>query len=381
MANGDIGSKKDDLRFAAEDILTPQIVHVHGDIYAIACEVADSDGWIYTVKVDSEGIIPATVEASAEFEAETANGIFFIHITGNIFAVVTRIDWTELRLRTVSVSNDGKTITNIATRAVGAPNSNFFSMCQARGTIYAIAYSVAGTGHGIVKTFSIDDEGAISAELDDFEFDTTAGDYPWILNLSDGKCAIAYASATATKKVTTILIGSDGAISDISGGPLTITSTSVWSDLGFCRTVGNAFAVAWQDGNEDGWITSILIDSDGVMTDPGKADLEYDGVTAYDPYIIAIGLGLCALVYRGTGTDGYICTFEVDAAGNISEPTVHNLEFDEVQGEMPHIVHCTGDIYAIAYTGADADGWVYSLDIGTPPVGGPPKHLMMIGVG
>lgn len=381
MANGDIGAVIDDLRFAAEDILTPQIVHVHGDIYAVACEVADNDGWIYTVKVDSLGAIPAAVEASAEFEAETAHGIFFMHITGNIFAVVTRIDWTELRLRTVSISNDGKTITNIATRAVGAANSNFFSMCLATGTIYAVAYSVAGTAHGIVKTFSIDDEGAISAELDDFEFDTTAGDYSWILNLSDGKCAIAYASATATKKVTTISIAGNGTIADIAGGPVTITSTSVWTDLGFCRTVDNAFAVAWQDSNEDGWITSILIDSDGVMTDPGKADLEYDGVVAYDPYIIAIGLGLCAMVYRGTGQDGYICTFKIDAGGNISEPTTHNLEFDTGQGEMPHAVHCIGNIYVIAYTGADADGWVCSLNIETPPVGGAIQYLPMMGIG
>jgi len=380
MGYGDIGSVQDSLEFDAADIFTPKIVHVFEDIYAIACQVADLDGWIYTVKVDALGAIPATVEASAEFEAEAANGIFFMHIAGNVFAVLTRVSWTELRLRTISISNDGKTITNIATRAVGAPDSDFFSMCKVAGSIYAVVYREAGTADGWVKTFTITDDGAISAELSDFEFDANEADFCVIIRVSDTVCAIAYASATATKVVTTIKIDGLGSISDIAGGPLTITTSSRYSQLAFCHTTGDAFAVAFQDASSVGWVKSILIDEDGVMTDPAKANLEFGPAYMDTPNIIDIGLGLCALVYMGLNNDGFVCTFTVDKEGNITEPTTHNLEFDTGDGKTPHIVHAIGDIYAIAYKGVDNDGWVCSLDISTPPVATGAPHGMMMGV-
>ena len=76
MAYGDIGTVIDSLEFAAEDISHPKIVHVSGDIFAIAYVAADGTGKICTVDIDAAGSIPATIVASAVFEATTANGIF-----------------------------------------------------------------------------------------------------------------------------------------------------------------------------------------------------------------------------------------------------------------------------------------------------------------
>lgn len=381
MADGDITGLLKLYEFADQDILTPQIVHVHGDIYAIACEVADNDGWIFTVEADQAGTKPTAIETSAEFEAGEANGIFFMHITGNVFAVLTRIDYTELRLRTISISNDGQTITNIATRNVGAPNSDYFSMCLVQDIMYAVAYSVAGTQAGIVKTFEIDSDGAISVEKGSYTFDATYGDFCVVLNVSATKCAIAYTKNATTKMVTTVSINAAGAISDVAGGPITITTGSSWSELGFSRTVDNAFVVAFKDGAADGWLKSILIDSDGVMTDPAKANLEYDEAEGSAPYIIPIGLGLCAMVYASAVNDGKVCTFTVDNEGNITEPSVHNLTFDITMGKSPHIVHAAGDTYAVVYKGPEVDGWFRSLGIETPAIEGAPKHLTMMGIG
>ena len=60
-STGDIGTNIDTYQFDALDCRTPDIFHVMSNIYAIAYEGPDADGWIKTVTIESNGDIGSSV--------------------------------------------------------------------------------------------------------------------------------------------------------------------------------------------------------------------------------------------------------------------------------------------------------------------------------
>jgi len=85
----------------------------------------------------------------------------------------------------------------------------------------------------------------------------------------------------------------------------------------------------------------------------------------YLPQPIRVGANMYAVVYSGAGTDGFIKTFGVSDAGAIDNALTDTLEFETGHCEEPEIIHISGEVYAIAYTGPDLDGWIKTVTIGS----------------
>ena len=164
------------------------------------------------------------------------------------------------------------------------------------GNIYAVVYRGTGSD-GFVKTFSIDSAGSISnATIDSLEFDTANGYEPNIINISN-----------------------------------------------------NIYAVAYRGTGSDGFVKTFSIDSAGAISNSTIDSLEFDTANGYEPNIINVSGTIYAVVYRGTGSDGFVKTFSIDSAGAISNSTIDSLEFDTANGYEPSIVKVSGTLYAIAY--------------------------------
>lgn len=380
MAYGDIGSVIDTLEWNTADISFPVIAHVAGNVYVIACRVADTTGWLYTVEIDGAGNIGAAVIDSAQFEAVVANGVDLIHIGDTIFAMLTRVSYTNLKLITISIAADGTIGAVIDTETIGAPNSDYASICSVSGNIFAIAYSEAGTGDGFVSTVNIDGDGNIGPVIDSLEFDATAGDYCVIVNVSETVCAIAYAQSGSTKLVCTVSIDGAGNIGGAVIDSITVTTLSTWTPVGFCRAQNDAFIVVFQDTDHDGWAASITIDPAGNIGAAVVDTLEYEPVEMHAPHVVGFGLGYCAVVHGGSLNHGYIKTFKVEENGDIGDAVIDSAEFEGTYCGTPHILGTTGDIYAIVYRGTDSDGFIKTIGIDTPPVERV-QHLIIMGVG
>lgn len=381
MAYGDISSVVDTLVFATGGGVTPNIVHVSGKIYAIACKVSDGDGWIYTVSIEDNGQIQDTIVHSAEFEAEQANGIFFMHITGNVFAILTRISYSELRLRTVSISNDGLTISMIGTANIGALNSDNFTMCKVAAGVYAIVSSFTGADAGTVKTRAIADDGTIGSELGKAVCLVTGVDFPVIAKVGDTKYAVLHRKNDGTKEVRTITITDAGVVAAGSVDFLEVSSDTGNEWLWLCHAIGNVYVAAYRDAADDGWVASMIIDAVGAISDTVDDTLEYNVSNADSPHVVPIGLGYCAVMYQGILNRGKICSIKAETNGDIGDTVESSMDFDTITMKKTKILLVTGDTYVVAYADSSDNGAIKTLGISTPPVGGPAKHLMVMGIG
>jgi len=380
MAYGDIGTVIDTLEYETLNSLYQRILHVSGDIYAIAHTDQNSDGKIATVEIDDAGAITDTVKATLTFEAGSADWIDFIHIAGNVFALIARNSSTTSSIYTVSISDDGLTLSNIANSAFETAAVMHQEICHVTGDVYAIVFSDTGASFCKIVTVTISAAGTIGPVKDTLTIDDTNGYHVSIINISDSVVAVVYNSTNYVIKVVTVTISDTGVITDPVTDTVTIDTADTWAPTDLCKCLGDVVLVTYQGPGGDGWAKSITITSAGVICASPIDSIEFDAANCIQNHVIHIGLGICAVVYQGYDNDGYCATVEVDIDGEITDTVKDSLEFNTENCDTPNIVHATGDIYAIAHRGAGNDGYLKTVDIGTPPVGGP-QHEMIMGMG
>ena len=381
MAEGDIGSVLDSLEFEAGTATRPKLLHVHGDVFAVAYTGPDGDGWIATVKVDSAGAIPATIEHSLEFEGGNANDLDFIKVASGVFAVVYRDESNDGDIRTVNISDAG-TISLVAGESWEFEAGACYTPCFAKvaDNVFAIAYRNASV-HGRVVTVGISDGGAISHPLiGELIFDATRCLQPCIVHVTGEVYAIAYQGPDDDGWVTTVNITDGGGITDPAAVAFEFDPTSV----GQCRMLQASegiFVIVYMNADNDGDMVTVSIDAAGAIGDPILDDQEFDAMNANYPAIIPASGEFCAIAYRGTADRGWLRTWAVDAAGLIAGTEQDSLEFDAVHGAFPHILHVAGNIYAIAYATGAVGGKVISIDIETLGPAAADPHFMLMGIG
>ena len=80
MAEGDIGAVIDSGIFDAVRGYWHRAIHISGDVFAVAYQGPDTDGWLCTLTIDSAGGIGAVID-TLEFDAAEASSVRIIHVS------------------------------------------------------------------------------------------------------------------------------------------------------------------------------------------------------------------------------------------------------------------------------------------------------------
>jgi hypothetical protein len=101
----------------------------------------------------------------------------------------------------------------------------------------------------------------------------------------------------------------------------------------------------------DGTITAVRTQSE-------DNSFEHDDNT-HGKYnsLVQVDADTYALAYSGAGYDGFITTFTISADGS-TITKVARLEHDTANGTYNSLVQVDADTYALAYQGADEDGFI-----------------------
>lgn len=381
MAEGDIGAEIGRLEFEAGTATDPKLIHVTGDIFAIAYTGPDGDGWIATVKIDSAGAIPATVEASHEFEAGAANDIDFIKVANGVFAVVYRDAVNHGWIKTVTIDTAGAIADvvggslNYIVAATYTPN-----IIKVAPNIFAIAYRDASV-QGVVTTVGISDAGAIAdLPADPMTFDGTRALKPRIIHVTGDIFAIAYTGVDDDGWIVAVDIDAAGTVTDPAAAAFEFEEADV-SDCKILRINAGTYVLAFTNSGANGKLVTVSIDPAGVIGDPILNDRVFEAGAASAMHIIHVSGNLFAIAYRGVADDGWLKTWEISETGVIAALKQDELEFDEEYGAFPAILHVSGNIYAIAYTSGATGGAVISVDIETVTAAAAAQHILMMGIG
>ncbi len=349
----------------------PDIVHVSGDVYAIAYQSGGSDGWLATVEIDSTGQITDPVIDSWEFTGATGVTPDIEHVSGDIYAIAYQGGGSDGFIDTVEIGTDGTITTSIIDSLEYDTGRGVTpSLVHVSGDYYAIAYSGPGTD-GWVATVEIDTLGAITnSVVDTLEFDTADCVTPYMMHISGDYYAIVYTGTAADGFLVTVEIDTAGLISN--------TVTDSWE---FDATEGNAphinlvsgdiYSIVYDGSGGDGTLVTLDISTTGVITQTIIDSFVFIAADGNTPVIEPIQGDYFAIVYSGAGADGFVITVEIDTAGTITNSVLDTLEYDATRGVAPMIFALNSDYHGAVYSGGGSDGFVttwqyvgaYSLDL------------------
>jgi hypothetical protein len=236
------------------------------------------------------------------------------------------------------------------------------SILNVTGNIYAIAYR--GTSNdGFLKTILINAEGEIgNSAIDTLEFDTADGYEPRIIYVSGNVYAIAYRGPSNDGFIKTISIAANGDIGNSVIDTLEF-DTSNGYEPSIIYVSGNVYAIAYRGPDNDGFLKTVSIAANGDIGNSVIDTLEYDTANGYEPCIIYISGNVYAIAYRGTNADGFLKTVSIAANGDIGNSVIDTLEYDIANGYEPSITNVSGNVYAIAYRGTSTRGYLKTVTI------------------
>ena len=340
----------------------PDIIKVSGDVYAIPYNGTDSDGWLATVEVDTSGNITDTLIDTMEWDIANGFEPEIVHVSGDVYAIAYRGTGADGWLCTVGINSSGN-ITNTVTDTLEWDTANGYEpeIIHVSGDVYAIAYR--GTdADGWLCTVGINSSGNITNTVTDtMEWDIANGYTPDIIHVSGDVYAIAYRGTGADGWLCTVGINSSGNITN------NVTDTLEWDiangyEPDIIHISGDVYAIAYRGTGDDGWLATVEIDSSGNITNTVIDTFEWDTSDGWEPNIAHVAGNFYAIAYRrGISNLGYLTTVEIATDGQITNSIIDTLQFETTYGFTPKLILVSGtpgNVYARA--AAKTHGTVYT---------------------
>ncbi|UCF49072.1 MAG: type IV pilin [Thermoplasmatales archaeon] len=157
---------------------------------------------------------------------------------------------------------------------------------------------------------------------------------------------------------------SEGYIGDITDSLIDTSwfGPNYGRDSDIIQISATIYAISFRGDGDDGYIATFTITTNGIIKNIIDY-FEFDTVNCYNPDIIHITNNVYAIAYEGPDFDGLLKTVLINSDGQINDAVIDTLEFDTVNGLDPNILHINGNIYVIAYSGLNDDGFVKSIEI------------------
>jgi hypothetical protein len=358
----------DSLMFDGSSASDPSIVHVSGNIYAIAYQGPSGDGFVKTVTIDAEGQIGNSVIDTLEFDTSNGATPKIVSVSGNIYAIAYQGS-NGGYLKTESIDANGQ-ISNSVIDTLQFDNSNgaMPDIIFVSGTTFAITYQGRGFyfgSPGYVKTVSIAANGQIgNYTLDSLTFENNQCTAPDLIHVSGDTYAVAYQSSAWFSyygELKTMTISANGQI-----GNYVIDSLEFDSYQGASPSIvpvsGDIYAIACQGSGNGGFVKTVSIATNGNIGNSVIASYEFDTADGYEPSIVCVAGGIYAVAYRGPSNDGFVKTISIGPTGAIGS-TIDTLEFDTADGYTPDIINVSDDVFAITYRGSSSRGYIKTIDI------------------
>ncbi|MDD5288984.1 MAG: hypothetical protein PHY28_07755 [Dehalococcoidales bacterium] len=353
----------DSFEFDPSNTLNPKIIHISGTVYAIAYTGPGNDGWLQTVNIAVNGNINQTALSTYEFDASNGVTPDIIHISGTVYAIAYTGQGSDGWLVTVNIADNGTiTQSDISTYEFDTSNCIDPEIIPISGNIYAIAYTGSGND-GFLKTVTIAANGTITqSTISTYEFDASNGVNPDIIHISGNVYAIAYQGTSSDGFLITVTIAVNGTITQATIDTLEFDPANGFEPY-IIHISGDVYAIVYRGTGNDGYMVTVTIATNGQIGNTVIDTLIFDSNQGYEPGIINITGNVYAIAYRDAATSGIAKTYEILTSGQITDTMIDILEFDSSTGYEPSIINIADNVYAIAYRGPQNDGFLKTIGI------------------
>ncbi len=378
MAEGDIGGVLASLEFEPGYGGEPRIYHIAGDVYAVVNYQVPLQLWIRTLTISDDGLTLALTGSSLQIDDTRGSKEVLLHVAGDVYAIFYQGIDDDGWIKTFTIADDGTLGAGIiASREFDTVLGAHPDAIHIAGNVFAVAYQGA-LEDGWLKTVTISDDGAtITLTGSSLEFDPGQGYYPTILHRAGTVYAIFYQGVDNDGWLRTVNIADDGTITS------PVLASLEWTPEVALHAVspraihigGDVFAVSAQSV-----IETLSISADGLtLSEIHKQSGPV--VTGVPACFIPVSGDAYALIYEAGGTAGQVYTKEIPSDGVMPIPSIDEFNF-HTPGEEPWCIHVAGNTYAIVCRDTASVGMLYTVDIETviapTSVGGMNPALMEV---
>lgn len=376
MSVGDIGAVLSTLEFDAVNGEFPQIIHVAGDIFLLAYQGTDNDGFLATITIARDGTVAASGAPTVEFDAaDMINKPSLINIAGSMFAVAYAGPSNDGFVKTFTVDALGTISAIIDTLEFATESSaiSFIKILPGNGDFFVICYSGSSIGFDVV-TVDIDSAGVIANAVTATQVLSTASVVAGAIVNITGSTFLATAREIVAGNDNllgwTFSVSAAGAFTLIEG-PTTIWSAgavSYFGDLIKVSPTGTIYAIGYApSGTSTGILTFDCSDAGTIGSRIAETVILSAIGSQYT--IINVEEDLFALTYQDGSSDGFLATIRIPTSG-LTGSILSTTEFEPTLSsggnEMGLVLLPLSDnIFVVAHEGVGADGFVRTMKITT----------------
>jgi hypothetical protein len=320
----------DYLEYDNSDGYQPFIINVGTGYYAICyCDAGASKQTVKTINVDSVGNVAAAVtdtQVLSNDGIDAASHCTATWVSGTVYAFA----YTDVNgdgfIETLSISSSG-VISDSVLDTEEFDEVDGLRPCIVRldGDSVAVIYETTDTStdgkDGMLMTYDIDGSGLISdSPVDSWEYATDIGTMPCIMSCSGDVYLIAYEGTGNDGFVQSLTITSSGDITtsfidyiefDTADGGYQ-TFFYIGESTHFASTL--VYGICYQGGGGDGFVRTFYVTTSGSMAyTTATTSFEFDTTdNLWYGNVYEIANGYWAVIYVGTGNDGFVRTIMLD---------------------------------------------------------------------
>ena len=295
----------------------PSFEHIPGTDKYVLARIVSNNVNIVTVKVDANtGIISSAIDNQL-VSSDSRDRDDLLRVGDGIYVVVSRnTTGSAGRLETVHISNSGQ-IDDAANDSIQfdayAVNAR---LCSIDSNTIAVVYRGTGTT-GYLKTYNISaTTGDItSTPADTWQFDSSLGESPHMINIYGTIYAIAYQSSADDGKVITLSIANSGKITKTVIDSVIFDTGNCYYPFLFAIDAQSVYGVTWDSkptANDTGWVATMGIAANGTVSNSiiGSYEFESDWMKWRAPTIF-VNKSYYLITYQGPGDFGYSKTVNI----------------------------------------------------------------------
>ena len=339
------------------------LVQVDSDTYALAYTGADDDGYIATFTISADG---TSITEVTSLEHDTGEALYnsLVQVDSDTYALAYTGADDDGYIATFTISADGTSITEVTSLEHDTGEALHNSLVQVDSDTYAIAYA-AQDFDGYITTFTISANGSSITKISSLEHDAVRGTHNSFIQVDSDTYALAYCGDSQDGYITTFTITADGSsITKVASLEHDLT-IGYWNS--FIQVDSDTYVLTYRGTDVDGYIATFTISADGSSITE-VASFEYDIVKGMYNSLAQVDSDTYALAYTGDDNDGFITTFTIQSDGSMGSTTISgNAGFRMMSSPIAGQIY--GDIldelWTQGMTGADdvngdANAWTLS---------------------
>jgi len=196
--------------------------------------------------------------------------------------------------------------------------------------------------------------------IDNFTLDAAFGYNPNIIRIKEKIYAVVYQGKNDDGFLKTVEITSDGEIHQTANDIWVFDSGKAFEPR-IIHGSGGIYVIAYVDQKLDGILKTVEIASNGTINEIMTDMFIFDTNTINEPDIIHVSDDVYAVAY-GDKNFGIVQTVEIAPNGSING-TINTFQFTDAKCDDPNIIQCSGDIFVIAYVKNQDQCMVRTIEI------------------